>query len=83
MLFAGYPTGDSRAILRIINPEQSCAVYGMGDACQGIAMRNIQIDGARPALGFIWGGLGLVEFGGNTAGQVRLLSFPFVSRNFR
>lgn len=73
----GYPTDNSRAILRVINPDMSCAVYGGGNACQGIAMRNIQIDGARPALGMIWGGLGLVEFGGNTAGQVRFFFLPW------
>lgn len=66
----GYPTGDSRGMLIIAGPTQSCAIYGEQAFAFGIALRNIQIDGSRARLGRIGNGLAIVEMGGNSAGQV-------------
>lgn len=35
------------------------------DQCIGTSIRNIEIDGARPSLGWISGGSCIVELGGN------------------
>ena len=35
------------------------------DQCIGTSIRNIQVDGSRPSLGWIAGGSGLIEIGGN------------------
>ena len=50
--------------------DQSCAIYIACDKCSGGALRNIQIDGARPALGRLGNGLGIIEMGGNAPGQI-------------
>ena len=65
----GLPTDSKRAMLTVINPAMAVAVYGGCDRCVGIAIRNVQIDGARPALGHLDGGAALIEFGGNAPGQ--------------
>lgn len=50
--------------------DQSCAIFAACDACQSIVVKSIQIDGARDKLGWVAGGLALLEMGGNTKGQV-------------
>lgn len=66
----GYPTGNTRALLVVAGPTQSCAIYGEQTFASGIALRNIQVDGSRARLGRIAGGLAIIEMGGNTNGQV-------------
>ncbi|GAA5953533.1 hypothetical protein JCM3765_005065 [Sporobolomyces pararoseus] len=65
----GNPTDDSRALLTVTGADQSCAIFAACDACQNIAVRSIQIDGARDKLGWVAGGIALLEMGGNTKGQ--------------
>ncbi|GAA6063968.1 hypothetical protein JCM10212_004778 [Sporobolomyces blumeae] len=65
----GNPTDDSRALLTVTGDQQSCAIYGACDACHDIVVRSIQVDGARDKLGYIPGGLALLEMGGNAPGQ--------------
>ena len=52
---------------------------GPCDACTGVALRNVQIDGNRGGLGWIPGGLALVEMGGNAPGQISALFFLFAA----
>ncbi|KAM0754313.1 hypothetical protein T439DRAFT_323166 [Meredithblackwellia eburnea MCA 4105] len=66
----GGATGSDRATLVVTGADQSCAIYGAWDGADNIILRNVQIDGNRENLGIIYGGLGLLEFGGNTVGQV-------------
>ncbi|GAA5892311.1 hypothetical protein JCM5296_003232 [Sporobolomyces johnsonii] len=65
----GNPTDDTRATIVVAGTNQSCAIYGACDACQNIVVQNIQVDGSRPALGYVTGGPALLELGGNTVGQ--------------
>jgi len=67
----GLPTGSTRATLTVTGANQTNAVYGALDNCDDIALRNVQIDGARETLG-IWtdNPLALIEFGGNNDGQI-------------
>ncbi|KAL8283195.1 hypothetical protein RQP46_005973 [Phenoliferia psychrophenolica] len=66
----GLPTGDLRATLVVTGGGQSCAVYGTCPACNSIALTNVQVNGNRPALGWIQNGQGLIEMGGSNTGQV-------------
>lgn len=66
----GYPTGSDRALITVTGDDQSCALYVACDKCQDIAIRNVQIAGSRDTMGIIYGGIGLIEMGGNTAGQI-------------
>ncbi|KAL8278529.1 hypothetical protein RQP46_009021 [Phenoliferia psychrophenolica] len=65
----GSPTGSHRATLVVTGVDQSCAIYGAVNGGDNIAVRNIQVDGSRPALGLIGGGIGLIEMGGNNVGH--------------
>lgn len=62
----GLPTDDSRAVLRVVGKSLATAVNG--NSKSGITLRNVIIDGNRPALGIANGGL--IEFGGVTTGQL-------------
>jgi hypothetical protein len=66
---AGYPTDGARAILRVEGPTQAIAISGQCPACSGITLRNLQVDGNRPALGRLPHGAALIEMGGNVKGQ--------------
>ncbi|GAA6023117.1 hypothetical protein JCM11491_000076 [Sporobolomyces phaffii] len=66
---AGDPTGSNRATIVVTGATQSCAIYGAVPNADNVILRNIQVNGNRPQLGILWGGLGLLEFGGNTVGQ--------------
>ena len=57
----GYPADNSRAVLQVTGPDQSVAVWMQCDLCTGTALRNVQVDGARPALGRLEVGLSLVQ----------------------
>ncbi|GAA5883859.1 hypothetical protein JCM16303_007420 [Sporobolomyces ruberrimus] len=65
----GNPTDSTRATLEVTGSDQTCAIFGACDACQNVVVQSIQIDGARDKLGWVGGGLALLEMGGNTKGQ--------------
>ncbi|KAL8290016.1 hypothetical protein RQP46_002955 [Phenoliferia psychrophenolica] len=46
------------------------AIYGGCGDCSFIAVRNIQVNGQRPALGYLGNGVGLLEMGGTVNGQI-------------
>ncbi len=62
----GFPTDDSRALLRIVHKDVATAVSMNNRA--GVKMSHVIIDGNRPELGIASGGL--IESGGNGAGTV-------------
>ncbi|KAI5123415.1 hypothetical protein M0805_006120 [Coniferiporia weirii] len=69
----GYPTDDSRATLvvngTIVNGTgQSTAIDGTCSNCNGVILRNIQIDGSRE--GTIIDGGANIEMGGDNSGQL-------------
>lgn len=63
----GLPTDDTRAVLRIVSPDLSNAVY-MRDFNNAI-LSHVVVDGNRPALGYK-GGDALIYAGGSSTGQV-------------
>ena len=63
----GLPTGNTRAVLRVTGASQASAITG---GHSGIRIESIEVDGARPALGRVNNGAGLIEIGGNATGQV-------------
>jgi parallel beta-helix repeat protein len=63
----GLPADDSRATLRVTGSDQTSAVDGGGQS--RVTLRNVQVDGARPALGPLTGPA-LVQMGGGAADQV-------------
>lgn len=63
----GLPTGNQRAVLRVTGADQATAITG---GHSGIRIESIEVDGARPALGRIPNGSGLIEIGGAVTGQV-------------
>ncbi|GJN89122.1 hypothetical protein Rhopal_002096-T1 [Rhodotorula paludigena] len=65
----GNPTGAIRATIRVTGSDQACAIYGVQAGADRAILRNVQVDGARPALGRTTQGLALIEMGGNTQGQ--------------
>ncbi|MBX5452945.1 MAG: right-handed parallel beta-helix repeat-containing protein [Acidobacteriia bacterium] len=58
---AGYPTDETRAIVRVVGRSLATAITSR---VSNIAIRNIEVDGSRPALGPIPGGRALIEIGG-------------------
>ncbi|KAL8281016.1 hypothetical protein RQP46_006695 [Phenoliferia psychrophenolica] len=64
----GYPTGSTRATVLVTGADQSCAIIGGGG--DNVALRNIQVDGGRETYGLIDGGIALLEFGGDSTGQI-------------
>lgn len=62
----GNPTDSTRATLTIANANITCALFTSIDNVNGISIQNIQVDGAKPSLGIVYGGLALIEIGGNT-----------------
>lgn len=70
----GYPTGSERAILVVNgtifnNTGQTTAVTGACADCDGIKLRNVQIDGSRGSGSIINGGAN-IEMGGDNSGQL-------------
>ncbi|KAM0752391.1 hypothetical protein T439DRAFT_324472 [Meredithblackwellia eburnea MCA 4105] len=68
----GFPTDSTRATIRVTGAAQSNAIYAACDLCSYIKIRNIQVDGNRPNLGYMASppGVALIEMGGNTIGQM-------------
>lgn len=70
----GYPTDDSRATLVVMGPvdngdPHTVAVDGTCGQCDGVKLRNIQINGTRNGHPPTTGG-GNIEFGGDNSGQL-------------
>ncbi|GEM_PF-3087554 len=63
----GYPTDDSRAVLRIARPDVEIAVNGRHKS--GIKLKNVIVDGSRPKYGHKSGHYSLIMFGGDTSNQ--------------
>lgn len=61
--------GKSRATIVVQGKNQACAVYGAVPGANNVTFRNVQVDGNRQNLGIIYGGIALLEFGGNTVNQ--------------
>jgi hypothetical protein len=66
----GAPPGPARAVLRVEGADQAMAILGQCPACSGLRIRNLQVDGNRPALGRLPKGGALIEIGGATSGQL-------------
>jgi len=71
---AGYPTDEARAMLVVSGPADAdgghtIAVDGSCAECDGVRIRNIQIDGGRGAAGLSKGG-GNIQLGGDNADQL-------------
>ncbi|KAJ3831913.1 hypothetical protein F5878DRAFT_41917 [Lentinula raphanica] len=70
----GYPTDDSRALI-IVNGTvfngtgQTTAIDGTCTQCDGVRLRNVQINGSRNGGGPVNGG-GNVEMGGSNSNQL-------------
>jgi parallel beta-helix repeat protein len=64
----GYPSDNTRAVLRITGGSLATAIDGRGK--NGLQIRNIEIDGGRPELGYIAGGTALIRLGGDASGVV-------------
>lgn len=64
----GYPTDFTRATLVVTGVNQSAAIIGNCGQCSGLKIRNIQVNGNRPALG-LYGGSANIEIGGPTRDQ--------------
>ncbi|CAE6461483.1 unnamed protein product [Rhizoctonia solani] len=70
----GYPIDDQRAVLRVNGSRadeggHTVAIGGGCDQCEGIQIRNIQIDGNRQGAAPISGGAN-IEIGGGAGGQL-------------
>ncbi|RXW15112.1 hypothetical protein EST38_g10745 [Candolleomyces aberdarensis] len=71
---AGYPRGDERAMLVVSGPVadgkgHTIAVDGTCNDCDGVKLRNIQIDGTRGDASPTDGG-GNIEMGGDNSNQL-------------
>ncbi|GAA5863685.1 hypothetical protein JCM8547_003692 [Rhodosporidiobolus lusitaniae] len=60
---------NQRAKLTIANTASTCAVFGAYAGLDRCTLSNVEIDGARPALGWDGNGLALIEMGGSNSGQ--------------
>lgn len=65
----GYPTDDTRATLVVTGVNQTAAIFGNCEHCSGLRIRNIQVNGNRPALG-LFPGSGNIEIGGSNTDQL-------------
>lgn len=65
----GYPADQSRALLLVTGSEQTTAVRGIGQS--GAVLRNVQVDGNRPALGYVKGEALILMGGAGTDQTVR------------
>ncbi|ORY89393.1 hypothetical protein BCR35DRAFT_300561 [Leucosporidium creatinivorum] len=73
LITRGAPTDSTRATIVVTGATQTNAIIGSCTACSNVALRNVQINGNRPALGFIssqLGGSALLEMGGSNQGQI-------------
>jgi hypothetical protein len=58
----GYPTDSTRAVLIVTGVNQTAAIIGNCHGCSDLKLRNIQVNGNRPALGG-FSGSGNIEIG--------------------
>jgi hypothetical protein len=65
----GYPTDSTRATLVVTGVNQTAAILGNCGHCSGLKLRNIQVNGNRPALGRFEGS-GNIEIGGPNSNQL-------------
>ncbi|CAF1204509.1 unnamed protein product [Adineta steineri] len=65
----GYPTDATRAILVVTGVNQTAAIVGNCNECSNLKIRNIQVNGNRPALGRFSGSAN-IEIGGSTSNQL-------------
>ncbi|GAB4582320.1 hypothetical protein [Nocardia sp. IFM 10818] len=65
----GYPTDQTRAVLLVTGSDQTTAVNGLGQT--GAVLRNVQVDGNRPALGHLKGEALILMGGAGTDQTVR------------
>ncbi len=63
----GLPTGSTRATLRVADPSLTTALVFTGRS--NVRVSHVIVDGNREALGWIPGGAGLIEAGGDASGQ--------------
>ena len=63
----GLPGGRARAKLEIVGTTLTSAIVGSNES--HVTIRNIQINGERPRLGFVVDGGALMEMGGDAVGQ--------------
>jgi parallel beta-helix repeat protein len=63
----GLPDGRARAKLEIVGTTLTSAIVGSNES--HVTIRNIQINGERPRLGFVVDGGALMEMGGDAVGQ--------------
>lgn len=68
----GNPTDSTRATLTVANANNTCALFTSIDNVNSVSIQNIQVDGARPSLGIVYGGLALIEIGGNTVSELSM-----------
>ncbi|KAH9948810.1 hypothetical protein B0H21DRAFT_215485 [Amylocystis lapponica] len=66
---AGYPTGDDRATLVVSGVNQTTAVDGQCQNCNGVILRNVQINGTRLGGSAMPGGAN-IEMGGSNRDQL-------------
>lgn len=60
---------DQRATVRLASSALSCAIYTADIGRDGATISNLRVDGNRPNLGYLSGGLALIEAGGTNSGQ--------------
>lgn len=70
---SGFPTDDSRALLKLVNDDIVVAISANNKS--GVKLRNIKVDGNRAVLGAAFGHAlkkagGLIEFGGAAQNQL-------------
>ncbi|KAH8827371.1 hypothetical protein DL96DRAFT_1247952 [Flagelloscypha sp. PMI_526] len=65
----GYPVGDERALLIVLGSSSSTAIDGTCDACGGVKVRNIRVNGNRDLSSATSGGAA-IQLGGNSGGQL-------------
>ncbi|KAK4047470.1 hypothetical protein OIV83_005382 [Microbotryomycetes sp. JL201] len=70
-------SSDNYATVRTVNPNQACAIFTVDPGRDYAKVSQIKVDGNRPALGYLSGGLALMEMGGTNTGQVvdRVIAF--------
>ncbi|KAK4046720.1 hypothetical protein OIO90_006451 [Microbotryomycetes sp. JL221] len=63
-------SSNNYATLKLVNSQQACAIYTVDPGRDFAKVTQIKVDGNRPGLGYLQGGLALMEMGGTNKGQV-------------
>ena len=66
----GYPDDSTRALIQVASNGNSVSTLVQGSGLNGIALKNVVIDGNRGANGKVQGGGANIEIGGSSTGQV-------------